>query len=305
MVESHFSVEEGVLPFYLDQAHTKGRLVRLGPETHKLLSKHSYPPFINQYIAELIALAATLAIDAKYEGVFTLQVSTQPDHPSLIRLLAVDINTKGHVRAYAQWNDDLLKQTLDQKKSIEEISLQETFGKGYIIFTADLAEQVERYQAIVELSGKTLADSMHHFFRQSDQVPTGLILYSQFEPSSDQLIAGALILQRLPVQKGTPEEEIEKQDDDWITNLSLLGTLTKKELLDPQLSHQKILHRLFHERSLHLLDFKPLIAQCSCSKERLAKIIDNFSPTEREQMVIEGKIKAVCEFCNTEYVFSC
>ncbi len=300
--EEAFTVE-GIMPFYLDHARTKGRLVRLGSQIDKLLKKHNYPPFINRYVAEIIALAATLSVDAKYEGVFTLQVSTQPDHPSLIRLLVVDINTQGHVRAYAQWDEELLDKTIKQNNSLEEISLQEIFGKAFIVFTADLAEQVERYQAIVELSGKTLAESMHHFFRQSDQVPTGLVLYSQTHPEKDHLIAGALILQRLPSQTGLPLTEIEKQEDDWITNLSLMGTLTKNELLDAHLSNEKLLYRLFHERNLHFLTLKPLVAQCSCSKERLSKILDNFPLLERKQMAVNGEIKAVCEFCNTEYAF--
>jgi molecular chaperone Hsp33 len=128
-------------------------------------------------------------------------------------------------------------------------------------------------------------------------------LYSQTDPQKNQLIAGALILQRLPSQAILPIEEIEKQDDDWITNLSLLGTLTKNELLNSQLSNEKLLHRLFHERNLHLLELKPLVAQCSCSKERLGKVLDNFPLPERKQMAVDGKIKAICEFCNTEYTF--
>ena len=294
---------EGIVPFYLDHARTKGRLVRLGSQIDKLLKKHNYPPFINRYVAEIIALAATLSVDAKYKGVFTLQVSTQPDCPSLIRLMVVDINTQGHVRAYAQWDEELLNKMVKQSPYLEEISLREIFGKAVIVFTADLAEQVERYQAIVELSGKNLAESMHHFFRQSDQVPTGLVLYSQINPKKSQIIAGALILQRLPIQTSLTAEEIEKQNDDWITDLSLLGTLTQNELLDAKLSNEKLLYRLFHEHNLHFLDLKPLVAQCSCSKERLSKIIDNFSAHERKQMTINGEIKAVCEFCNTEYIF--
>lgn len=301
--EENFAIE-GITPFYLDRARVKGRLVRLGDQIDQLLKKHNYPPFINRYVTEVIALAATLSVDAKYEGLFTLQISTQPDCHSIIRVLVVDINTHGHVRAYAQWNEEELNQRIKQDDNLEEIPLKEVFGKAVIVFTADLAEQIERYQAIVELSGKTLAESMHHFFRQSDQVPTGLVLYSQINPKKDQISAGALILQRLPLESGLAVEDVEIQDDDWITNLSLIGTLTKSELLDANLNNEKLLYRLFHQHNLHLLDLKPLVAQCSCSKERLGKIIDNFSTDEQKKMTINGEIKAICEFCNTEYVFN-
>ena len=60
-VEFHKGSIEGVVPFYLDHAHVKGRLIRLGPLVETLLANHQYPDVVNQYIAELIALAAALS----------------------------------------------------------------------------------------------------------------------------------------------------------------------------------------------------------------------------------------------------
>lgn len=346
ILNSSSSTTEGVVPFYLDHAHVKGRLIRLGPLVETLLARHKYPDLVNHYIAELIALAAALSIDVKHEGIFTLQISAQPDHKGPIRLITVDINTQGHVRAYAQLDSEAFQQTINSS-----LSLRDIFGQGFMVFTADLAHQSERYQAIVELTGRTLADSMHHFFRQSDQIPTGLILFSRplAEPTSvrqvqgaygaqernvhgvhehpstgetqqlsaggrlckrssqsvapaNQLTAGALILQRIPLEIGSTLEQKEQDEDDWITNLSLLGTLTKQELLDKNLSSEQLLHRLFHERKLHVLESKPLQAQCSCSKDRIEKVINNFPPEDRLEMAVNGEIKVVCEFCNTEYV---
>ena len=269
-------------------------MIRLGPLVETLLANHQYPDVVNQYIAELIALAAALSIDVKYDGIFTLQISAQPDHKGPIRLMTVDINTQGDVRAYAK-----LDPTANQQPS----SLRDTFGQGFMVFTADLAQQSERYQAIVELTGETLADCMHHFFRQSDQIPTGLVLFSQPSASSGQLMAGALILQRLPFNAGSTFEEKEQDEDDWITNLSLLGTLTKRELLDAALSSEQLLHRLFHERQLHFLEPKPLQAKCSCSRDRIEKVINNFPLEDRLEMAVDGEIKVICEFCNADYRF--
>jgi molecular chaperone Hsp33 len=295
-------ITEGILPFYLDYAQTKGRLVRLGPEVDKLLAQHQYPHFINRYVAEVIALTAALSVDVKYEGTFTVQIAAQANQPSIIRLVVVDLNTQGHVRAYARWDDALLEQTISHLCG--DVSLERIFGNALLTFTADLAEQTKRYQAIVELSGSTLAESMHHFFRQSDQIPTGIILHSQAKPDQGQITSAALILQRLPYESDLAVDEVEKHDDDWITNLSLLGTLTKNELLDAGLGNEELLHRLFHEHSLHIAEFKPLIAKCSCSKERLQKIIDSFSADEQQRIAENGVIKAVCEFCNAEYSFN-
>ncbi|WP_165380316.1 Hsp33 family molecular chaperone HslO [Candidatus Finniella inopinata] len=300
MAVSNFlsSTAEGVFPFYLDHAHVKGRLIRLGSVIEELLANHQYPDFVNQYVAELVALTAALSVDVKYDGIFTLQVSAHPDHEGPIRLITVDINTQGHVRAYAQ-----LAPAFESTKDYHSLSLLDVFGQGFMVFTADLAHQTERYQAIVELTGKTLADCMHHFFRQSDQIATGLVVFSQPSRSDGQLMAGALILQRLPLEQTSTSEQKEQEEDDWITNLSLLGTLTKHELLDADLGSEQLLHRLFHERQLQLLEPKSLKAQCSCSKDRIEKVIQNFPLEDRMDMAVDGEIKVVCEFCTADYRF--
>ena len=47
-------------------------------------------------------------------------------------------------------------------------------GTGYLAFTVDQGEHTERYQGIVELTGATLADCAHHYFRQSEQIQAGI-----------------------------------------------------------------------------------------------------------------------------------
>ncbi len=288
-----------IVPFYLDHAHIKGRLVRLGKQTESLLANHSYPALVNQYIAEVISLAAVLSVDVKYEGVFTLQISSQPDQASLIRLITVDINTQGHIRAYAQWDQKILHH--EQDFILNPPCLQEVFGRGFMVFTADLAHQIERYQAIVELQGKSLTDSMHHFFRQSDQIPTALVLHSRSGSKEREFVAGAVILQRLPFSGDPTPEQQDQDSDDWFTNLSLLGTLTRKELLNPDLSSFDLLYRLFHERNIHILKAKPLKSQCSCSLNRIQKMLENFSDDDRVGMAVDGQIEIICEFCNKKY----
>lgn len=291
---------EGIFPFYLDQAYVKGRLVRLGPEIDKLLSKHqNYPPLVKSYMAELTVLAAVLSTDVKYRGVFTLQISARPDQPSMMKLMVIDVNTEGHIRAYARWD----KEEYKKLSRNDSLSLQEVFGHGFITFTADLAAHEERYQAIVELSGKTLADCIHHFFRQSEQIPTGIVLYSDYCDQNHQTKAGALILQQLPVERNISYEAQQKHEDDWITDLSLLGTLTQKELLDFNLTSAKLLHRLFHERNLYQLDPQSLLAKCSCSQEKIYNLLKTFSAHERTEITIENQINVKCEFCGHHYTF--
>ena len=53
--------------------------------------------------------------------------------------------------------------------------------------------------------------------------------------------------------------------------------------------------RVFRSRDLH--------AQCSCSRERVERMLRSFSQDDRDHMVENGKITVTCEFCNTTYTF--
>ena len=46
------------------------------------------------------------------------------------------------------------------------------------------------------------------------------------------------------------------EDDAWVEGQSLIGTVEDVELIDPDLSGERLLYRLFHERGVRV--FKPL-----------------------------------------------
>ena len=292
-----YMTADNILPFQIDNVTVKGRLVRLKDTLDEILNRHNYPEIVNNYLAEMIALSAALSADAKYQGLFTLQISG--DGP--LRMMVVDMTTDGEVRACAKYDQNALEILVENK----ETSLAQLFGVGCIVFTVDLADTDDRYQAVVDLSGATLADCMHHFFRQSDQIQAGIVIVADVSKdavTSSKYRAAALILQKMPGLGGT-SEELEQEADDWFTDLSLLGTVTKKELLDIELSSKDLLYRLFSERGISVYPERPVIARCSCSRERIEVILNNFSKEDQHNMVIDEKIIVTCEFCSEVYEF--
>src|SRR5215475_8476486 len=57
------------------------------------------------------------------------------------------------------------------------------------------------------------------------------------------------------------------EDDAWVEGQSLIGTVEDVELIDPNLSGERLLYRLFHERGVRVFSHQPLRAQCSCSRD--------------------------------------
>src|SRR5258708_38093184 len=87
-----------VLPFQIAPSELRGRLVRLGPAVDTILRRHAYPTPGATTLAEMVAIAAALAVTLKYDGVFTMQV--KGDGP--VRLMVADGTTDGALRGYAQ-----------------------------------------------------------------------------------------------------------------------------------------------------------------------------------------------------------
>lgn len=281
-----------VQPFQIDASDLRGRLVRVGPVLDEILSKHAYPEPVARLLGETITLAITLAGALKYEGIFTLQ--TKGDGP--ISLMVADVTSTGDVRGYAQFDAERL--TAADTGSASPVPT--LLGTGYIAFTVDQGEHTERYQGIVELSGETLSDSIQHYFRQSEQLDTGIKVAVAFTDVGWR--GGALMLQRLP------EDQIQQTlgsdvADDWRRAMVLMGTCTDRELLDPTLSANDLLFRLFNEDGVRVWAPTDLNASCRCSRERVATVLASLPRDEIADLKVNGNVEVTCEFCNSTYTF--
>jgi molecular chaperone Hsp33 len=285
-----------VQPFQIEPFAVRGRLVRLGPLIDEILTRHAYPDAVATMLGEAIALAVALAGALKYEGVFTLQ--TKGDGP--IRLMVADITTAGAVRGYAQVD----AARLDAVAAGSGAPVPRLLGAGYLALTVDQGEHTDRYQGIVELQGPTLAHCVHHYFRQSEQVEAALKVAVARVPDQEGVPrwrAGALMIQRLPRESFNLEREDE--DEAWRRAAILMSSSTSAELVDPALSSEALLFRLFHEDGVRAHRPHPLVAKCRCSRHRVETMLRALEPDELEDMKIDGRVIVTCEFCSTTYPF--
>jgi molecular chaperone Hsp33 len=288
-----------VQPFRIDPFALRGRLVRLGPTIDRILSQHAYPEPVAAMLGEAITLAVVLAGALKYDGVFTLQ--TKGDGP--IRLIVADVSTDGAVRGYAQYDQVKLDAVSDAGAGGEEaLSVARLLGVGYIAFTVDQGEETDRYQAIVELAGTTLADCAQHYFRQSEQIQAGIKLAVGRAGPDGAWRAGGLMLQRVPPEGGygVIADDVE---DGWRRAMVLMSSTTSGELVDPGLAPHRLLFRLFHEDGVRVYDTHPLEARCRCSRERIETILRAFPADELDDMQKEQVTTVTCEFCSRRYTF--
>ena len=303
-------VDDAVLPFEVASLDLRGRLTRLGPALDAVLARHDYPPAVGKLLGEAIVLTTLLGSSLKFDGRFILQ--TQTDGP--VSFLIVDFQAPDRLRAYARFDAKRLKDGLDSGALL---------GHGHLAMTIDQGPDMSRYQGLVALEGGGLEDAAHEYFLRSEQIPTRVRLavgeeWRGGEGPQHHWRAGGMLLQFLPkaperarqadlhpgdAPEGVVTHTVE-EDDAWIEGQSLISTVEDVELIDPDLSGERLLYRLFHERGVRVFKPAPLRAQCSCSREAVSSMLASFAAQDRADMVKDGKVVVTCEFCGSVYEFT-
>jgi molecular chaperone Hsp33 len=303
-------VDDAVLPFEVASLDLRGRMTRLGSTLDEILNRHDYPPAVGKLLGEAIVLTTLLGSSLKFEGRFILQ--TQTDGP--VSFLIVDFQAPDRLRAYARFDAGRLKEGQDSGALL---------GRGHLAMTVDQGPDMSRYQGLVALEGGSLEDAAHEYFLRSEQIPTRVRLavgeeWRGGEGPKHRWRAGGMLLQFLPkaperarqpdlhpgdAPEGAATHTV-AEDDAWIEGRSLISTVEDVELIDPDLSGERLLYRLFHERGVRVFAPLPLRAQCSCSREAVASMLASFAPKDRADMVKDGKVVVTCEFCSSVYQFT-
>jgi molecular chaperone Hsp33 len=283
-----------VQPFQVEASAIRGRLVRLGPAVDEILTRHDYPGAVASVLAEALALAPLLATALKYEGIFTLQ--TKGDGP--LSMLVVDVTSAGDLRGYAQFDAAAVEAVA--AAGAPQPSVPRLLGSGYLAFTVDQGQHTERYQGIVELTGATLAECVHHYFRQSEQLEAAVKLAGA-KDAQGRWRAGGLMIQRMPDPGGLGSD---RDEDGWRRAAAFMASSTSAELLDPELPADRLLYRLFHEDGVRAYQAQALRFACRCSRERVADMLGALPQGDIDEMKEDGESVITCEFCSARYVFT-
>jgi molecular chaperone Hsp33 len=308
---SAVTVDDIVTPFEVAKLDLRGRVVRLGPVVDDILNHHQYPAPVAKLLGEAIVLTVMLGSGLKVDGRLILQTST--DGP--VRMLVVDFVMPDKVRAYARFDAARVEAAGGDAGKL--------LGSGHLAMTIDQGPDTNRYQGLVALNGGSLEDAAHEYFANSEQIPTRvrLAVAEEFHAATGgprhKWRAGGILLQFLPhaperrrvadiapgdAPPGTEPHNIE-EDDAWVEGRALVETVEDLELVDPSLSSERLLYRLFHEPGVRVFKDIGMIAQCSCSRPRVEAMLKSFSQEDRDGMVENGRIAVTCEFCSSKYDF--
>ena len=299
-----------VVPFLVEPLSTRGRVVRLGSAIDAILKRHDYPAPIARIVGEAAALTVLLGTALKIEGSFQLQTKTD----GALNMLIVDFDAPSNLRALARFDADKLARAGGAGRS------GDLLGSGHLAFTIDPGGDLSRYQGVIGLDGQGLEEAAHQYFQRSEQIPTlvRLAVGEVLTPTGAHWRAGGLMAQFLPesIERRRQADldpgdappgvvrDVVTEDDHWAEAKALAATTEDHELIDPTLSSERLLYRLFHERGVRVFEPGVLRDACRCSTERIDAMLHSFSAAERADMVgDDGMIGVTCEFCSTKRIF--
>src|ERR1700735_5149581 len=128
---------------------------------------------------EAVAASLLLAATIKFEGVLSLQL--QGDGP--VHLMLAQCTSGLGVRGLARYREggEMAAQAAAGR-------IVDLIGTGNLTVTLETDEGAQRYQGIVPIAGERLADSLQHYFENSEQLPTRLWLHADAMGASGMLI---------------------------------------------------------------------------------------------------------------------
>lgn len=266
----------------------------------------AYPLPVQSLLGEMTAAAVLMQSNIKFNGSLIVQVLG--DGP--VKLAVVEVQSDFSLRATATVHGEVSPQaTLSQLVNVGH--------EGRCAITLDPKDRQpgqQPYQGVVPLYGdaheklEVFSDVLQHYMLQSEQLDTTLVL------AADDKVAAGLLIQRLPMAgTGNLAGTSRTADEDQIginehyNRIAMLATSLKREEL-LTLDVETILHRLFWEENL--LRFEPLQGDsgprfsCTCSRERVGKMIQGLGAEEANSIVKEqGQVEVGCDFCGVQYRF--
>lgn len=270
--------QDSLLRFLLPGAGVRGVLVHLDDTWRQIRGRAELSEGVVALLGQSAAAAALFTGHAKVDG----RLSVQLRGHGPLRTVFAECTAAGTLRGIAQAAEDLPPPT-----GLEDLGADPLLAIT-IENPSTRGRDPQRYQGLVPLEGTRLATAFERYFAQSEQLPTRILL------AADDRRAAGLMLQKLPGDSGDA--------DGWTRAGALFDTLAESELL--AWSGEQLVHRLFHEESPERLGARALRFACSCSRERVAAMLQSLGEDEATAALSDGVVAVRCEFCGESYLFT-
>jgi molecular chaperone Hsp33 len=239
-------------------------------------------------------LTGALLLGATYKDFDRLTVKIDGNGP--IDTIVAEANPHGGVRGY-----------VDNPAADVPLNAQGKFdvrgvvGSGFFYVIReqgyDIGLYKEPYRGSVPIVSGEIGEDFAYYLLKSEQLPSAVMLGVLVNPARDEVLAaGGVIIQMMP---GAPENTITEIER------AILESPSTTALISEGARPADLLKFALGKVDFEILEEKPIGFQCTCSRERVVRIISSIDRAEVESMLREDKGAVLhCHFCNSEYRLS-
>lgn len=274
--------------FMFENSLVRGELIEISDAWQQVQSRRTYPAVVSAIMGEMMAAAALLSANLKFDGTIIMQI--HGDGP--VQLLVAECDAALRLRATAKLRENA---EISEQAGLQE--LVNANGEGRFAITLDPTDKQpgqQAYQGIVALEGESVATVIENYMMRSEQLDTRLWL------AADDKVARGLLLQKLPDDGGkiTPLADA----DVWNRTVTLASTLNQQELLGTDI--MTLLQRLYWEETVRVFDPRHPTFHCGCSREKVGNMLKMLGREEIDSALADlGKLDINCDFCGQDYLF--
>ena len=274
--------------FMFENSLVRGELIEISDAWQQVQSRRTYPSVVSAILGEMMAAAALLSANLKFDGTIIMQI--HGDGP--VQLLVAECDAALRLRATAKLREDA---EISEQAGLQE--LVNANGEGRFAITLDPTDKQpgqQAYQGIVALEGESVATVIENYMMRSEQLDTRLWL------AADDKVARGLVLQKLPDDGGTLAPLADA--DAWNRTVTLASTLNQQELLSTDI--MTLLQRLYWEETVRIFDPRHPTFHCGCSREKVGNMLKMLGREEIDSALADlGKLDINCDFCGQYYLF--
>jgi molecular chaperone Hsp33 len=217
-----------------------------------------------------------------------LALKMEADGP--LKKIIVEAESAGTVRGFVGVPD------VDLPLKEMKLDVSGALGReGFLTVIKDFGLE-KPYSGIVKLRTGGIAEDIAYYLTESEQIPSAVGLGVFVEPTGVISAAGGFLIQTLPPS----DAEVV---DTLVTRLEGMPPVTQN--LRSGKSPEDMLDVIFDGIPYHILEKRELVLKCTCSRERIERVLISLGKKEIADMIaVHGETDVDCEFCRTRYHFT-
>ena len=206
-----------------------------------------------------------------------------------LRKIVIEADSDGSVRGYVG------EPQVHLLRADGGLDVANALGRaGFLTVAKDLGLK-EPYSGTVQLYSSEIAEDLALYLVESEQIPSAVGLAEFVEPDGTVSVAGGFMIQAVPPVDPAVVEEL-------MSRIETLPPLS--ELLRDGKTPEEILGLLFAGVPFVTLEKRALGFACSCSRERIERVLISMGEKELVSLKDEQNgAEVTCEFCGEHYVF--